>query len=69
MVHALFIAGVATKIPGQKAWALAMLQDMEHAGLSGTVTQVKRLLELVGMSQRNMELVGRSVDEVDWIEV
>ncbi|KAG9571404.1 hypothetical protein KCU79_g235, partial [Aureobasidium melanogenum] len=65
----LFLAGAATKLPAEKAAALIMLREMEHAGLSGAVARVRHLLELVVREQAKREISGGSADEVDWIEL
>jgi hypothetical protein len=69
LAPALFLAGAATKIPAEKAAALIMLQEMEHAGLSGAVARVRHVLELVVREQAKREISGGSADEVDWIEL
>jgi hypothetical protein len=69
LAPALFLAGAATKIPAEKAAALIMLSEMEHAGLSGAVARVRHILELVVREQAKKEISGGSADEVDWIEL
>ncbi|KAI4725847.1 hypothetical protein E4T49_06409 [Aureobasidium sp. EXF-10728] len=69
LASALFLAGAATKVPAEKAAALIMLQEMEHAGLSGAVARVRHVLELVVRQQATREIGGGSADEVDWIEL
>lgn len=69
LAHALFLAGAATKLPVEKSAALMMLQEMEHAGLSGAVARVRHVLELVVREQAKREIAGGSADEVDWIEL
>ena len=46
-----------------------MLQEMEHAGLSGAVARVRHVLGLVVREQAKREIAGGSADEVDWIEL
>ncbi|CAD0088197.1 unnamed protein product [Aureobasidium mustum] len=69
LASGLFLAGAATKLPAEKAAALIMLKEMEHAGLSGAVARVRHLLELVVRQQAKREIDGGSADEVDWIEL
>jgi hypothetical protein len=69
LAPALFLAGAATKVPAEKAAALIMLSEMEHAGLSGAVARVRHVLELVVREQAKKEISGGSADEVDWIEL
>jgi hypothetical protein len=69
LAPALFLAGAATKISAEKAAALIMLTEMEHAGLSGAVARVRHVLELVVREQAKKEISGGSADEVDWIEL
>ncbi|KAG9662287.1 hypothetical protein KCU64_g2049, partial [Aureobasidium melanogenum] len=69
LASGLFLAGAATRIPAEKAAALIMLKEMEHAGLSGAMARVRHLLELVVREQAQREISGGSVDEVDWIEL
>ncbi|KEQ92143.1 hypothetical protein AUEXF2481DRAFT_32351 [Aureobasidium subglaciale EXF-2481] len=69
LANALFLAGSATKLPLEKAAALIMLQEMEHAGLSGAVARVRHVLELVVREQAKKEIAGGSSDEVDWVEL
>ena len=69
LAPALFLAGAATKNLTEKAAALIMLQEMEHAGLSGAVARVRHILELVVREQAKKEISGGSADEVDWIEL
>lgn len=69
LASGLFLVGAATKIPAEKATALIMLKEMQHAGLSGAVARVRHLLELVVRQQAEREISGGSADEVDWIEL
>jgi len=69
LAPALFLAGAATKNLSEKSAALIMLQEMEHAGLSGAVARVRHVLELVIREQAKKEMSGGSADEVDWIEL
>ncbi|KAG9691928.1 AFG1-like ATPase, partial [Aureobasidium melanogenum] len=69
LASGLFLAGAATRLPHEKAAALIMLKEMEHAGLSGAVARVRNLLELVVREQAKKEITGGKADEVDWIEL